>query len=286
MQVDQALRTLVQLKGAAPPTTADRLGEVIALLRQLDEENDALHRQMMTVPPPAAAPAPTENLAPQAFDVLKPSLHVVRAQSEALRAGKLGRITTEQADCLKLVNEHAESALSLIESLDIIMLVQQGQLSIEKSVFSPLDLLAEVWQRHNQDAEQREHHINIHADDPIPQVVGDHRYIVSILSDVLDNAVRYTPFGGMIRVRAETLGTHVLFSIADNGIGLSSDDIQHVAEPFWRARQQALVRQHPGTGLRLHIARLLLGLHDSDLLFSGEPSIGSTFSFALPAANS
>jgi hypothetical protein len=121
MQVDQALRTLVQLKGAAPPTTAARLGDVIAVLRQLDEENaalrqideenaalyqqlveenTALHDQVISTPPVA-------ELMPQAFEVLKPSLHIVRAQSEALRAGKLGRITTEQADCLKLIHEHA-----------------------------------------------------------------------------------------------------------------------------------------------------------------------------------
>ncbi|MCC6804456.1 MAG: hypothetical protein IT319_16350 [Anaerolineae bacterium] len=284
MQVEQALRTLVQLKGAAPPMTAERLGDVIALMRQLDEENNALHRQMIAIPPASVEePPPTDTLATQAFEALKPSLHVIRAQTEALRAGKLGRITTEQADTLKVVNEHAYGALSMIESLDTIMLIKKGLLHVEQTAFSPLDLLAEVWQRHNHAAEQREHHINIHADDPIPQVVGDRRYIVSILSDLLDNAVRYTPLGGMIRVRAESLGTHVLFSIADNGIGLTSEDMHHITEPFWRARHQALVRQYPGTGLRLYVARLLLDLHGSDLLYSGEPSMGATFSFALQA---
>ncbi|MFN8452494.1 MAG: ATP-binding protein [Anaerolineae bacterium] len=283
MQVEQAFRTLVQLKGAAPPTTAARLGDVIALLRQLEEENDTLHQQILAAPPPAPPAPQVDDLSTEAFAALKPSLHIVQAQAEAMRAGRLGRITTEQADCLKLINEHAATTLSLIESLDTIRLVQQGLLHIEQSVFSPLDVLAEVWQRHNQDAEQREHHINIHADDPIPPVVGDRRFILTILSDMLDNAIRYTPFGGMIRVRAETLGTHVLFSIADNGIGLNSDDMLHIGEPFWRARHQALVRQNPGTGLRLHIARLILELHGSDLLFSGEPSMGSTFSFMLAA---
>lgn len=284
MQVEQALRTLVQLKGAAPPMTANRLGEVIALLRQLDEENNALHQQIMSVPLAAAAPAPVDDLTPQAFGAIKPSLDIVRVQAEALEAGKLGSITTEQADCLKLIDDHATSVLGMVESLDTIMLIRQGQLHIERSVFSALDLLAEAWQRHFQAAEQREHHINIHADDPIPPVIGDQRHIVAILSDLLDNAIRYTPFGGMIRVRAETLGTHVLFSIADNGIGLNSDDLEHISEPFWRARRQSLVRQHPGSGLRLHLARLILELHDSELLFSGEPSMGSTFSFALPAS--
>ncbi len=277
MQVDQALRALVQLKGAAPPTTAARLGEVIDLVQQLDEENATLSQQIVSAPP-------LFDMMPQTFEFLRPALHIVRAQSEALRDGKLGRITTEQVDCLKVINDHAVSSLRLIETLDTISLIQQGRLNIDLGSFSGLDLLAEAWQRQYEASEAREHHISIHADDPLPSIVGDHRYVVSILSDLLDNAIRYTPVGGNIRVTAETLGTHVLFSVADNGIGLSADDMEHIGEPFWRARQQTLVREHPGTGLRLYLAQQILRQHGSELLFSGEPSMGSTFSFALPVS--
>ena len=55
-----------------------------------------------------------------------------------------------------------------------------------------------------------------------------------------------------------------------------------IGQPFWRALHQPLVRQHPGTGLRLYLAQQIFELHGSELLFSGEPSMGSTFSFTLP----
>jgi len=77
------------------------------------------------------------------------------------------------------------------------------------------------------------------------------------------------------------LGTHVLFSVADTGIGLSEDDLEHVGKPFWRGEHQRLVRQHAGTGLRLFLAQRILALQQGELIFSGESDFGSTFSFTL-----
>ena len=278
MQVDQALRALSQLRSAAPPTTSARLGEVMTLLQELNAENAALTEELVTAAPSSA------DLIPHSLELLGSSMGLVRDQAEALRAGKLGRVTTEQADCLKLVYEYASSSLGLLNSLDDITLLRGGALSLNPQMFSGLDLLAAAWQRHFEAAEAREHHLNIHADDPLPQVVGDQKLILSIVSDLLDNAIRYTPFGGTIRITAETLGTHVLFSIADNGIGLNVQDLEQISQPFWRATYQPLVRQHPGAGLHLYRARQILELHESELLFSGDPGMGSTFSFTLPVS--
>ncbi|HVU14841.1 MAG TPA: sensor histidine kinase [Phototrophicaceae bacterium] len=275
MQVEQALRALAQLRSAAPPTTSARLGEVITLLQELNEENVALTQELAATPPSSA------DLIPHSLELMRTSMELVRGQSEALRAGKLGRVTTEQADCLKLVYEYASSAMGLLETLDDITLLRSGSLSLNSQVMSGLDLLAAAWQKHFEAAEAREHHLNIHADDPLPSVIGDHDLILSVVSDLLDNAIRYTPFSGTIRITAETLGTHVLFSIADNGIGLSAQDMEQIGQPFWRALYQPLVRQHPGAGLHLYRARQILELHESELLFSGEPGMGSTFSFTL-----
>jgi len=317
MEVDQALRALSQLKDAAPPTTSARLGEVIALVRQLDADKSTLQakiaaQQVETGVLPkvqtgvlpqgetgllpqidsaapqiqtGVLPRAATDLLPQALDSLKPSMQLVRGQSEALRSGRLGRITTEQADCLKLIFEHAASALTLLDTLDEIALLRQGLLRIEPHVFSGLDLLAEAWQRRADDAEVRDHRIEIHADDPLPMVEGDYRHILTILVDLLDNAVRYTPYGGVIRITAEAIGSTVLFSVADNGIGMDTDDVEHVGQAFWRAMHQPLVRQHPGAGLRLYRAQQILALQGSELFFSGEPGMGSTFSFTLPVGD-
>ena len=88
---------------------------------------------------------------------MRVSMHLVRTQSEGLRAGKLGRVTTEQADCLQMINEHSVSAASLLETLDVIALLHMDALQVEPLVFSGLDLLAAAWQQHFEAAE----HANI-----------------------------------------------------------------------------------------------------------------------------
>lgn len=320
MQVEQALRALGQLQAAAPPATSARLGEMIALIRALDAENASLKRQIQTLSKVSNTALETENaslkqkiatlskasntaleaenaslkqqinvlskkptgsLTLQAFDALRPSIALVRGNADALLKGRFGSVTTEQAESIKLIGEHAASTLALMDSLDLIGRLRQGQLQLETKTFSGLDLLAGVWQREAAAAEPREHQINIKADDPLPPVKGDYKHVLNILSDLVDNAIHYTPFGGVIRVTAETLGTHVLFTVADNGIGLSEEDTEQIGKPFWRASRQPLVRQHPGMGLRLYLARQVLKLHGSDLFLSGEPGVGSSFSFML-----
>lgn len=322
MDVDQALRALTQLKSAAPPTTASRISDVITLVRQLDteassiqeqaeetvralnaqvqrleEDNDTLGEQVTRVQQQmsaltaqiaalqteiAARARNQDDLLPKGFATLQPTLQNIREQALSLRSGRLGRMTTEQADCLQLIDDYAAAARSLVATLDDIVQIRQDALAAEPLIFSGLDLLAEAWQRLYNEAEQHEHQISIHADDPLPAVVGDYQHILSVLVDLLDNAIRYTPVGGTIRITAETLGVQVLFSIADNGIGLTPDDLTHISSPFWRALHQPLVRQQQGAGLRLFRARSILELNESELFFSGEPGMGSTFSFTLP----
>lgn len=275
MDVDQALQVLARLQTAAPPTTSARLSEVITVVRTLADGRDQ---------PVAAAPDETAALMARVYEVLRPSLAFVRDQAQALRDGRLGLITTEQADSLAQIDEHSSAALALLGTVGDITRLRKGELEIYPSVFNGLELLAEAWQSAYAAAEQHEHQISVHADDPLPAVIGDYDQILTILVDLLDNAIRYTPFGGAIRITAESLGDQVLFSIADNGIGLNQDDQAQIGQPFWRALYQPLVRQYAGGGLRLYRAQQILALHESTLFFSGEPSMGSTFSFILPAA--
>ena len=295
MQTEQAIRALTQLKSAAPPATSSRLSEIIVLLNELEAENANLRQVQAEVESlqllelentslrQQVKTAAASNLLTQVPETLRPSMKVVYGHADALLLGKFGAVTSEQAESIRLIKDHAASAITLIESLEDISKLREGGLTLEPTSFSGLELLANVWTRHAPDAEPREHQINIKADDPLPRVKGDYKYVESVLGDLVDNAIRYTPFGGNIRVTAESLGSHVLFTVADNGIGLSEEDMRQIGKPFWRASQQPLVRQHPGTGLRLYIVRQLLQLHGSELILSGEPGVGSTFSFMLTA---
>ncbi len=283
MQVQQALRALSQMREAAPPATSAKLGDMITLVRQLEAENAALSRQLAeraTAGQPIGA-SPLADLMPPAFAALRSMLGVVRDQTLTLVESQHGRAAPDVVERLQEINDHSNSAAKLIASLEEIALLRQGAFQLEPLVFSGLDLLADAWQNEHKAADERDQHISVYADDPLPYVLGDYRAMVSVLGDLLDNAIHYTAPGKSIRMTAETLGTHVLFSIADEGVGLSGADHDQIGQPYWRALRHPLVQAHPGAGLRLHIAQQVLALHESELLFSGEPGVGSTFSFTL-----
>lgn len=278
MQVEQALRALAQMKEAAPPATSARLADMITLVRRLEADNSTLSHQLSEQVRNEPLADAVADLLPPAFAVMRSMLDGLREQTRTL-CGRPG--SAEPQDCIQAINEHSNSASRLLTSLEEIVRLRREEFQLTPLVFSGLDLLADTWQLHHKTAEERNQQISVYADDPLPFVQGDYHALVSVFGDMLDNAIHYSAPGKTIRMTAETLGTHVLFSIADEGVGISDEDHDHIGEPFWRALQHPLVRAYPGAGLRLHIARQVLMLHDSELLFSGEPEVGSTFSFTL-----
>ncbi len=269
IDVKQALRILKRLREAAPPTTASRLTDVIALVRALGEAS------------PYAASAPDPLLA-RGAEHLDDLFTRIEAQLAGLRAGRLGQVTTEQADALSVVSSYAASGATLVRAQPIEIAQGAGELRLELVPLSPLDVAAAVWQYTSPLANARDHTFTILADSPLPPAYGDLAFVEGVLGALVDNAVRYTPFGGEIRLTINALGDHVLFTVADSGIGMSESDQAHAGEMFWRALHQPLVRAHPGAGVSLAWARGVLPLMDGELIFSGEPAVGSTFSFTIP----
>jgi signal transduction histidine kinase len=301
LNVHQAVETLSRLQAAAPPNTANKLAQVVDLLRMLADENTYLNTLLLEEPSPQYAepeddildpePAKLQNqVAPLSSDMslwsglndaLRPPLVAIRGRAELVQAGLLGQITDEQDSWLQAIQENTDRAFSVLDATQEIITLHKGQTLIEWMNFISTDLLTEAWERKRDMARMYNHEMTIHAPDNVPLARGDFYQSLIILTDLLDNALRYTPAGGQIRLSVDNLGTHVLFTVADNGIGLTADDLQNVGLPFWRGDYQKLVRQHPGTGLRLYLAKQVLPLQEGELIFSGEPGLGSTFSFTL-----
>ncbi|MBL8164812.1 MAG: HAMP domain-containing histidine kinase [Anaerolineae bacterium] len=214
-------------------------------------------------------------------DSLRPPLIAIRGRAELVQVGFLGQITPEQDQWLQAVQENTDRAFAVLDAIQDMIALKKGQVRIEPMNFISTDLLAEAWDRIRDRARQFNHEITLQAPDVVPLARGDFYQALTVLTDMLDNAMRYTPPGGQIRMSVDNLGTHVLFNVVDTGVGLTPEDLDHVGQPFWRGTHQRLVRAHNGTGLRLYIAKQILALQDGEMIFSGEPNLGSTFSFTL-----
>jgi signal transduction histidine kinase len=216
-------------------------------------------------------------------DALRAPLVAIRGRAELIEAGMLGQISEEQAQWLKAIQENTARSFRVLDAIQRLINVENKEIRINWSDFIASELLEEAHERVKDRAAAQQHSISIHLPDSVPLARGDFYQTLIILTDLLDNAIRYTPEGGQIRLSVDSLGTHVLFTVADTGIGLRPEDLEQVGKPFWRGDYHPRVRQYTGSGLTLFLAKQVLALQGGELIFSGEPELGSTFSFTLAA---
>lgn len=128
-------------------------------------------------------------------------------------------------------------------------------------------------------AEDKGLHLTCEAPEAL-SLRGDPRMIQRILSNLLDNAIKYTPSGGSVTVSLyEKDGKEALVAFQDTGMGIPPADLPHIFDRFYRCDQS---RSEPGTGLGLSLARALARAHQGDITVTSTPGQGSTFTLILP----
>jgi len=117
---------------------------------------------------------------------------------------------------------------------------------------------------------------------PVPPVRADEERITWILNNLVENAVRYTPAGGSVRVTLEASGDRVYLRVRDTGIGIPANERGNIFERFYRAGN-AIAKENEGNGLGLYIARQIAVDHGGDLSFAANPEgPGTTFTLSIP----
>jgi len=167
------------------------------------------------------------------------------------------------------------------------ILLELSRVQAERLVlyFEPIDLRKVV-----RDAVEkvkpltRTHRLVVDVPASLPRVPADEMRLERVLHNLLENAIKYSPEGGEIRVRAGLDGDHLLVAVGDQGIGMSAHDQERIFAPFQRAEE---VRQQgvKGIGLGLLVCRRLVEAHGGRIWVKSEPGRGSTFFFTLPLNN-
>ena len=110
---------------------------------------------------------------------------------------------------------------------------------------------------------------------------ADHDRLAQILINLVDNAVKYTPTGGAVTVRARPLGDHVEIAVSDTGVGIPRADLPRITERFYRV-DKARSRELGGTGLGLAIVKNLAQIMKGGVKVASEVGRGTTFTVSLP----
>ena len=135
-------------------------------------------------------------------------------------------------------------------------------------------------------AEEKGISLSVQEADPPMTVHADSDRTAQLLTNLIGNAIRYTPTGGTIRVQLQPVGNMAQVQVIDSGVGISADDLPYIFERFYRA-DHSRSRQSGGSGIGLTIARhLAWGMGGNVLAESDGLDQGSTFTLQLPVAES
>jgi len=186
----------------------------------------------------------------------------------------------EREKMLTAITEATAWMQRLIRDLLDATAIEAGRLSVERQPVALASIVSTAVGMVS--GEVSEHSITLMMDVPaeLPAVSADAGRIVQVITNLLGNAVKFTPAGGTITVRGAATPAGIVVSVADTGIGIEADALPRIFERFWQAR--ATPRR--GSGLGLAIARGIVEAHGGRIWAESELGRGSVFSFSLPYA--
>jgi heavy metal sensor kinase len=169
----------------------------------------------------------------------------------------------------------------LLDMINTMLMISKTESGVDKLSSEEIDLaglVREACELFEPPAEDKR--VTLSCNVPVrSHLVGDTRMVQRMLSNLLDNAIKYTPSGGTVTVSVSEDDTHVFISVKDTGCGISPSDLPRVFERFYRSDQS---RSQSGIGLGLSLARAIVRAHGGEITATSTPNQGSTFTVTLP----
>jgi two-component system phosphate regulon sensor histidine kinase PhoR len=158
--------------------------------------------------------------------------------------------------------------------------IESGRaLQMNWALFDPVPVVDKVLQAQRSYTDKHELKVVTHGD--IPSVLGDADKFDQIMTNLVSNAIKYSPSGGTVTVNIKSEGDTLTVAVSDEGIGIPEDKLSRVFEKFERVDDRD-TRQAGGTGIGLFLVKHLVERHDGEVWVKSDPGQGSTFTFRVP----
>lgn len=180
-----------------------------------------------------------------------------------------------------LIQEQAEQLEHLIEDLRTLTRAEAGELALDLAPTDPVPLVKRLISAYEPQAVRQEVTLTLDVIEPVPQIFIDTDRVRQILSNLIANALQYTPAEGHINIHVASTNEEVEFTITDSGPGISEEDLDRIFERFYR-RDQSRSRDTGGSGLGLSIAKSLVERQGGRIAVESQPGKGSSFHVAFP----
>ena len=183
---------------------------------------------------------------------------------------------------LKMMESDAERLSRLIEDLLQLSKIESKEIALQKQNLNLKNELDPILEKFRPRLDEK--NIRIEYQIRQTQILADQDQLEQVLVNLLDNAIKFSPEGGLIRIGTESSDAQVRISVQDEGIGIPSRDIPRIFERFYRV-DKARSRELGGTGLGLSIVKHIVERHGGEVLCESELGKGSKFIFTLEAAS-
>jgi PAS domain S-box-containing protein len=211
---------------------------------------------------------------------LRTPLNAMLGWTRMMKSGILDEARTAQA--IETIERNARLQNNLIEDLLDVSRIISGKMRIETEEVDIVAVVKTCVETAKPSAEEKNISLTFKSDAPAQKLSGDAMRLQQIVNNLLNNAVKFTPAGGIISVTLEQTGGAVHLKVADTGIGISKEFLPLIFDRF-RQADSTTKRSHSGLGLGLTIVRHLTELHGGRIeVSSGGEGLGSAFTICLP----
>ncbi|MBI3979937.1 MAG: PAS domain S-box protein [Chloroflexi bacterium] len=210
---------------------------------------------------------------------LQTPIAVIRGYAELLGEEGLDLPPTELRGRLLAIRDESRRLAKMVENLLQASRLQAGGVALQRETLALSGLTRLVAERMASTTVR--HRIAVDVPDDLPTVLADFERVREVLTNLLENAIKYSPDGGTIRIEGRHTGSEVVISVTDPGIGIPDHARGQLFRRFSRLNH-GLVRRRKGTGLGLYICKAIVEAHGGRIWVESAPGGGTTFSFSIP----
>ncbi len=248
------------------------LAEDLARRASMALDNARLHDQLQR-----ALRAREDTMSVISHDLRNPVNAVKMLAGAVLQPANEGRVPDDLREQVAVIRSAAEQMDTLIQDLFDMSRAEAGRFAIDVQTESAATLLRNALRTLAPLAHDKNVALVTDWPSSLPHVQVDPERIVQVVSNVVGNAIKFTPSGGTIRVSASARSDSVLVAVADTGPGIASDHLPHVFDRYWQSS-----RRNRGAGLGLPIAKTIVEAHGGRIWVESVEGRGATFYFTLP----
>jgi signal transduction histidine kinase len=212
---------------------------------------------------------------------LKNHLAAVEGYLNLIVSGLAGKDPQRDHEMMQRAVVRLTTLRQMISELTGLSSMETGHFTITRSPLDIMEVVDEAVQMYKPKADEKGIDLSVRCASPVPRVLADRSAMSTVLTNLIDNAIKYTPEHGRVSVGVESDRVHVKIKVRDSGIGMSPEDQEKVFDEFFRVRNEETANI-VGTGLGLTIVKRLVAMHNGAVAVASAPGKGSEFTVTLP----